>query len=333
MATLSDIAANLGINKTTVSKALNGSNDISASTCERVIAEAKRVGYIKTGRKRNRLPQKQIVGIICPEITSFYYASLVTELTELLHSKKYKTVVMLSNFAAENEKECLSELIALNVCGVILITEESVISEEVHTLPGIDNMPLVVIGLNCTSREYDTVSVDEDYAIQLITDHLISLGHRSFAFIGDQLVGKRLDYLKNHLERHGISMSPERIVLSDKRNEACGYEGMNRLLAQKELPTAVVAGYDTIALGASRALSEHGLCVPDHLSLVSFDDADFCRYLSRSITTVSYDAAAESKVAVAILLSRIHDGNSTFKQTAAIIPKLIVRESTQSCEQ
>lgn len=333
MATLNDIAANLGLNKTTVSKALNGSTDISASTRERVIAEARKIGYVKVNRSKKQNARKQTVGIVCPEITSFYYASLVTELTELLHSKGYKTIVMLSSFSAESEKECLAELISLNVCGIVFVTEEGDIAPIIHSQSDVSDFPpLVVIGLNCTSREFDTVSVDEDYAIQLITDYLISLGHRSFAFIGDNLVGKRLEYLRKRLENKGIALRPDQIILSDKRNEECGYECMNRLLGKKELPTAVVAGYDTIALGAIRALSEHGMSVPEQMSLVSFDDADFSRFLPLSITTVSYDAAAESKVAVAILLSRIHDGNSTFKQTAAIIPKLIVRESTRSCD-
>lgn len=328
MATLSDIAANLGLNKTTVSKALNGSSDISILTRERIIAEAQRLGYTKPGRKVIAKERKHLVGIICPEITSFYYASLVTELTDNLHVKGYDTVVMLSNFSAEREKINLAELISLNVCGVIFITEESEISSAIHTLPGINQLPLVIIGLNCTSREFDTVSVDEDYAIQQITEYLLSLGHKSIAFIGDKLVGKRLDYLKKQADLHNLSLEPENIILSDKRNEECGYDCMKMLLSKKRLPSAVVAGYDTIALGASRALSEQNMSIPQDIALVSFDDADFCKYLNRSITTVSYDAAAECKVAVAILLSRINDGNSTFKQAAAIIPKLIIREST-----
>lgn len=103
---------------------------------------------------------------------------------------------------------------------------------------------------------------------------------------------------------------------------------MTRLLESKIKPTAVVAGYDSIALGAYRALSEHGLSIPEHFALVSFDDASFCRYLPCTITTVNYDANAESRVAAAILLSRIENSGTDFTQAVAIIPKLMVREST-----
>ena len=160
MATLNDIAKRLGLNKTTVSKALNGSSDISASTRDKVISEARQIGYAKPNRAKKKAVQKQIVGVICPEITSFYYASLVTELTELLHHKGYKTVVMLSNFSTDIEKECIAELISLNVSGVIFITEESDVSPSIHALSGVNDMPLVIIGLNCTSRDFDTVSVE-----------------------------------------------------------------------------------------------------------------------------------------------------------------------------
>ena len=331
MATLTDIANALGLNKTTVSKALNGSSDISESTKEKVLGEARRIGYVKHEKKLKEKARKQLIGIICPELTSYYYSQLVTGLSDHLHAKAFRTIVALSDFSAEREKECLQELVSLNVCGLIVITEESDIARTIASVPNAQQLPIVVIGLNCTSREYDTVSVDEGYAVQQITDYLLSLGHQKFAFIGDKLVNSRLNYLIQQLERRNIPLNRDAIILLDKRNEECGYECMNRLLTQENRPTAVVAGYDTIALGAYRALTEHGLSIPEDLSLISFDDASFSQYLPCAMTTVSYDAASECKVAAAILLSRIHEGDSTFKQAAAIIPKLIIRQSTGVC--
>ena len=87
MATLMDIAAALDLNKTTVSKALNNSSDISRETKERVLAEAERIGYVKHRRKRVQSDQNALIGIICPEIVSYYYAQLVTSLSACLQKK------------------------------------------------------------------------------------------------------------------------------------------------------------------------------------------------------------------------------------------------------
>jgi LacI family transcriptional regulator len=127
-----------------------------------------------------------------------------------------------------------------------------------------------------------------------------------------------------------IIQSEELVILSDERGEKCGYESALTLLSLADRPTAIVAGYDTIALGAYRALSEQGVRIPEDIALVGFDDSDFCRYLPTSMTSVNYDVAAECRVAVAILLGRIREGDSHAIQTVAIVPTLIVRESTAS---
>lgn len=80
MATLADIAAALNLNKTTVSKALNDSSDISRATKQRVLEEAERVGYTKHKRKKAPVERRNLVGVICPEIVSGYYARIATHL-------------------------------------------------------------------------------------------------------------------------------------------------------------------------------------------------------------------------------------------------------------
>ena len=118
------------------------------------------------------------------------------------------------------------------------------------------------------------------------------------------------------------------IYSSGKRNEECGYEGMRKLMTLKTPPTAVLNGYDRIALGAYRAASEMNLRVSEDVALAGFDDADFCRYLPQKLTSVNYDVVAECRVASAILLNRIRESDAQFTQTVAITPRLIAREST-----
>ena len=328
MATLMDIARALDLNKTTVSKALNDSSDISRETKNRVLAEAERIGYVKHKLKKGLQNQSGVIGIICPEVVSYYYAQIVTSLSSCLRNKGYDTLLMLSAFSAEGEKQQLSQMVRLNVAGIIIITEQTDVSATIRAVHGAGRIPTVIMGLNYESKSHDVVSVDEEYGIRSIVEHLVDAGHRRIAFLGDQLVNNRLKHLRRYLELRGIDFPDEYVVLSDKRNEECGYEGMKRLLALESWPTAVLTGYDTIALGAYRAMTEQDVRVPEDIALAGFDDADFCRYLPTALTSVNCDVAAECRVATAILMNRMRAEEPQFTQTVAIVPRLIVREST-----
>lgn len=322
MVTLLDIAKNLKLSKTTVSKALNYSSDISSETRERVQAEAHRIGYTKTPRKNAR--RNSLIGIVCPEVTSYHYAQIITLLTMHLQKKGYETLVALSNFSAEMEATHFSNLVQLNVAGIILVTEQAGSNPAFH----LSSIPTVIIGLNCEFENCDAVSIDEQRGIQVIVDHLIEQNHHLIAFLGDRLVNQRLDYLKEALLAKGLHLPDEYSILSDERAEQCGYEGAQKLLALPVRPTAIIAGYDTIALGAYRALCEQAVRIPEDMALVGFDDSTFCAYLPTSMSSVSYDVTTECRVAVAILMGRIHEGNVHAAQTVRIIPKLQIRESS-----
>ncbi len=329
MATLADIAAALNLNKTTVSKALNDSSDISRATKQRVLEEAERVGYTKHKRKKAPVERRNLVGIICPEIVSGYYARIATHLQAHLRKKGFQALLALSAFSPELEKEQLAFLTQLNPSGIIVVTEQRDISNSIHDIPGAQSIPTVVMGLNYASREYDVVSVDETYGIRALVEHLAKQGHRRIAFIGDALAQSRLHALRQALAQKDIALPEEYVATPDVRNEPCGYEGMKRLLALKTPPTAVVAGYDTIALGAYRAIAEAGLRVPEDIALTGFDDADFCPFLPCALTSVDCDVAAQCRVAVAILSSKILQNGETFTQSVAITPRLMARESSK----
>ena len=171
MATLADIAAALNLNKTTVSKALNDSSDISRATKQRVLEEAERVGYTKHKRKKVPVERRNLVGIICPEIVSGYYARIATHLQAHLRKKGFQALLALSAFSPELEKEQLAFLTQLNPSGIIVVTEQRDISNSIHDIPGAQSIPTVVMGLNYASREYDVVSVDETYGIRALVEH------------------------------------------------------------------------------------------------------------------------------------------------------------------
>lgn len=326
MARLSDIAETLGISKTTVSKALNDSSDISAETKARVFAEAERLGYV--ARKRRTQPRERIIGVACPEVTSSYYSQIVTNLNNNLQRKGYSTIFTLSSFSPENERNQIDLLTSLKVAGIVVVTEQEDISPTLANVSSISNIPVVVIGLNYESKINDVVSVDDAFGVCLLVEQLIANGYTEFGFIGDRLVQNRFTQLKRCLKEHSLSLSEDCVVMLDERNEDCGYHAMQQLLARPTRPQVVIAGYDLIALGAYRALTEAGLRVPEDMALAGFDNSDFCDFLPSSLTSIDCNVPAQCQVATAILVSRIESDELSFTQNVAIIPHLVEREST-----
>jgi len=222
------------------------------------------------------------------------------------------------------EDALLLQLSQLNVAGIIFITERTSESPIFRSI----SVPLVIIGLNYESDIHDVVSIEERRGIRSIVEHLVEQGHRRVAFIGNRDVLPRLEYLREYMTAAGLPLPPEYVVMNDLDGEISGYAAAQTLLSLPVLPTAVVAGFDAMALTAYRAFTEHGLRIPEDISLVGFDNAWFCRYLPISLTSVDYDVTAECRVAIAILLDRIQQNSSQAVQAVTIVPKLIVRESS-----
>lgn len=325
MATLSDIAALVGVNKTTVSKALRGSSDISRETRQRVQTAAAQLGYAAAPRKVSA--PARLVGVLCPEVTSYYYSRIVTALNEFLMEQSFATVLMLTDFSHRREEELIDQLAKLDVAGAICITEHPNIGDILAAQTRGRAMPTVVMGLNYEALDHDAVSVNERLGIRQAVERLILLKHRRIAFIGDELENERLRYLREALSAKGLSLPDEYISISPKRFEARGYEGMKALLKLAVPPTAVVAGYDAVALGAYRAICEAGLSVPGDLSLVGFDDADFCGFLPISLTSINSNAADMCRIVTKILLKKIREPEYRIVQTVAVQPEFIARES------
>lgn len=322
MVTINTIAASLGLNKTTVSKALNNASDISLETRRRVQAEARRLGYIRRPRKTQS--HSHVIGIIVPDFKSPYYSDLITALTRQLESKGYSTLLTVSYYNSEREIQLITQLSLLNVDGIMLIIDQT--GEKLAQFQSI--VPTVVIGLDARFVNYDVVSIDERRGMNAVVEHLLAQGRRRIAFIGGPGVDQRLAHLRESLQTHDVGLDGEYIEMSQKNSEECGYECMKKLLSLPTRPDALVAGYDRIALGAYRMLTEKGVRMPEDIAVVGFDDSFFCKYLPISLTSVRYDVDTVCRVTTAILLNRIYNHKEQAVQTVAIAPRLVVRESS-----
>ncbi|NMA09152.1 MAG: LacI family transcriptional regulator [Clostridiales bacterium] len=320
--TLRDIAREVGVNTPTVSKALRGGSDLSAETVNRIRETAARMGYRVRERKNAAV---RTVGIICPELMGSYYARVATQLYEKLRAAGYEVKLAVSDFDQTREEALLMNFAGKGAAGLVCVTEND-LAQAVTRIPR--SVPTVVIAANFTSAERDVICVDENIGMRAVADHLAGLGHTRIAYAGSPYGETRRRYLAEALASHSITLDA---YVSEKRHGACGYELGQRILAAVPRPTAVAAEYDDIALGLMRAFSEAGLRVPEDISVTGFDDADFCRYLPVSLTSVNSHVPALCTLAVDMLTRKLADPAYRVVQSTYIKPTLSVRESTGKC--
>lgn len=331
MVTLADIAKEANVHITTVSKALNDSTDISDETKRKIKSIADRLNYnykSKNTVDKNGIKKVNTIGVICPEIKSNYYAQILSTIESISREKGYSIIMGFTNFEYENERHYLELFVKKNIDGIICITEGVDIGQDLKTLRENNDIPIILVATELKVQECDSIKVDDYLGVTMAMEHLIELGHRDICYIGDLFSQGRLNTYLEILKKHKIKVNEDFIKVSNERFELCGYRCMKEILNKKNFPTAVFAAYDAIAIGATKAIYEADLNIPDDISVISVDDIDAAPYLYRGLTTVSGPISEMGNIAMNLLLKKIEDNHYKVIQHINLQPELIIREST-----
>lgn len=333
MVTLHDIAKKLNLSASTVSRALNNSSKISKQTREHVEKVAAQMHY--TGRPhKNKQESNNIIGIICPEIISYNYSSVVESITQSLHRKGYTSIISLTNFDQQVEEALLNLYEKMRVAGIILIMYKDAASISIlEQFRRRSDIPIVQIANFEEHKYYDSLMISNRYAAEMIVNHLYQLGHRDFGIITDIAATEREEAILTRLHELGIvPKKANQIVIENKRFEDAGYAGAFRIL-QNNRPTALIATYDYIAIGILKACCEMNIRVPEDLSVASIDNISTSKFLNKALTTVSMPHADMGSIAARIIINRIKRRNDSAQaiQHVSLNPVLISGETTSEC--
>ena len=324
MVTILDIAKKANVNKSTVSKALNNSGDISVETANYIRAIAKELGYER--RFRKSIAQKTI-GIITAEIDDAYYSSLVEKLISTAQAQGYICCVLTSNYDPINEENAVRYMIDKNVSGVFLGLS---ISGQINHLCNRFKecgIPVVAVAEESEESEIDKIWINDKDGVEQAVEHLVSLGHKRIAYIGDKYGLQRLESFKCAMLKKNLPVPDSLVSLWTERKFECGYKAVKQLLSTNEKFSAIFAQYDDIAIGAMRALAESGISVPNDVSIIGADDTKYCSYITPKLTSINCNSDFLCQVAFKILENKINKKDKSI-QSVLIKPKLIIREST-----
>jgi DNA-binding LacI/PurR family transcriptional regulator len=328
---IKDIARAAKVSHPTVSRALSNSPLVKGETAKRIRQIAASLGYRPSAIARSLATKRtKTIGVVVTSIADPFIADVVSGVEEAANDHGYSVFLANSNANPDREVRVVHSFHERRVDG-ILVTASRVGALYVPLLSQL-KVPIVLIN-NQHPDETDefiySVTIDNIKASTEVMRHLIGLGHKRIAYIGDrggfQSDIERLAGYRQALAFAGYPLLPELVVHGDGKPEGGG-QAMERLLALRNPPTAVFCYNDMSALGALRALHSHGIKVPEELSLVGFDDLAIASYTSPLLTTVSQPKQQMGRMAMEImikLLSRI-DSKTNIK----VEGKLIIREST-----
>lgn len=330
--TLADIARELGVSKMTVSRAINNHPTINAETRARVLEVARRLNYQPNQYARALATNRSyLIGIVLPDLMNLYFAEVTKAIESVVRAAGFQLLICSTEEDPSRElgevETLLQRTDGLIISSVLPPTETNAYRAMIKDGAKIVLVDRTMENLRCPSVATDNVKVG-----RLATEHLISLGHRRIGHLqGDasSVSAERLEGYKQALAKHKIRFKRS-LVRPCGLLEAEGYKAMNDWIASADLPTAVFAVNDPVALGVMRALEEAGLRVGEDVALVGAGNIHYSHMLRVPLTTVSWSRGEMGEQAARLLIQMIeNNGASAVKaQKVTLPPELIVRSSS-----
>lgn len=309
-ATQADVAALAGVARRTVSNVVNDFPYVSEDVRRRVKAAIEELGYQPNRNARSlRIGRTDTIGVALPELDVGYFAELGRLLVEVAEEFGYTVLISQTLGTKDREVHTLERFHSQQVAGVIF----SAISIDADDLVGRpDDVPVVVLGEHLLESSLDRVTIDNVVATRAAVRHLIDIGRRRIAFIGLNRYGGgsatrdlRLRGYAAALSSAGLKRDKSMEARVTGYHQADGFEATERLLAEGAEFDGLFCANDLLALGAIRALVDHGLRVPADVAVAGFDDLDEARFSVPRLTTVSPDKQRIARAAISLLAARI----------------------------
>lgn len=324
-----EIAKIAGVSGATVSRVINGSSLVTSETTQRIQRIIQDLNFVPN-RSAVHLKhgKSQIYGAIVPDLTNPFFMELVKSFEELLVENEYELLVANTDFHPSRMQRSIHRMLLRRVDGVAFLTSE----HEAAALESLvqNRIPVVTTDHYRTAPGMSDIAVDFRDGMSQLICHLKKLGHRQIGFIGgtEGLVTSRArrESFLDAIVKLGLSSRDGWIVAGDYRISG-GAAGMEAILAQKEIPTAVVTANDLTAIGALRKAHEQGLRVPEDISVAGCDDIEMSDIVFPPLTTLRISRRQYAQTLFDALQAGAEDLSLPGK-VFSLPMKMVVRQST-----
>jgi LacI family transcriptional regulator len=328
--TLKDIARDVGVHISTISRALNGTHPVSPDLAQRIRRASERHGYqpnaaavmLKTNRSRT-------IGVVIPDITDPVFPPIIRGIEDGLARHGYLAILANTDGNPRRQARVIETLRPRGIDGLIVA---SALRQDADVSRLTAGIAVVTVSRRTDDPRFSSVVHDEDDGVRRILTHLASLGHRCLATIaGPQTVStgyNRYTSFLLHAEGLGLRLGPPVASFARAFNEQEGERCAEELLDAGRPFTGVVCANDRLAVGAITALRRHGIDCPRDISVTGFNDMALADRLSPALTTVRVNHYQAGVEAAELIVDKLAKGGVGPRHVVLPV-ELVVRDSVR----
>jgi DNA-binding LacI/PurR family transcriptional regulator len=327
---LKDLAKELNVSISTVSRALKDHPDISLEMRKKVKRLAIARNYTPNPLAMGLLKQEtRMIGVIVPDLVTHFYASIISGIESYAKEKGFFTIIANSEESYKKEVESLENLLNARVEGLIVCLSKET-NQYSHFKKLLEkDVPIVFFDRICLTGQTPCVSIDNKDASRNVIRHLRGQGYNRIAFVsGPEHLNISVERLAGYLEGVKECGLPEDEELIEKCNlsyESAG-KAVKRLLNLTNPPDAVFCVNDTVAFAAMKEIKNKGLKIPDEVGLVGFTDDFHATVVEPALTSITHPTYKIGRKAASLFFERIKNKNTA--RTVVLKTKLIIRKSS-----
>ena len=325
--TIHDLAEILGINASTVSRALSNSSRVSEKTKLKVRNKAKELNYqpnllasnLRKGKSKN-------IGVIIPKINRQFFSNIIVGIESVAKKNNYSVIITQTNESYENEVKAIDTFINTRIDCVL--ASHSIETTDFSHFEKLKNAHIPLVFFDRVPEKFDAAKVvinDFDVSYKTVT-HLIKGGaKRILHFTGNRNVNvykNRFEGYKKALLDNKIEFD-ESFVISNSISLKDGVKEMGKIVETNNLPDAIFCASDYVAMGVMSILKEHNIKIPDQVAVVGFANEAFCSFIEPSLTTIDQFGVNIGEAAANLFFDKEN-------KIEIIESELIIRNSTKN---
>jgi LacI family transcriptional regulator len=334
--TIKDIAKELGVSPSTVSRALKDHPDISIETKKQINDLAKKLNYQpNTVALSLRQSKTNTLGVIIPEIAHFFFSAVISGIEDIAHDAGYHVIITQSNESFEREVMNTRALFNSRVDGILMsVSRETENYDHLQSLLDYD-IPLVFFDRIIDSLNACKVIVNDEQGAYEATTHLIEQGCYRIAHLAGP---QNLAISKNRLNGYKAALADNRYMIDENLIKVCGLGTFeeaesitNEILDYRFPPDAIFANNDVAAYGAMMAIRKKKLRIPEDIAIVGFSNWRFSSLIQPALSSVTQPGFKMGQEATRLLMKQINKGKDeeSVTETISLKTNLVVRESSK----
>jgi len=331
---IKELARELNLSVSTISKALHDSHEISEKTKRRVMETAARLNYVPNPYARSlRNRKSKNIAVVIPEVADSFFSLAINGIESVAKEKGYHVLICLTHENFENEKAILKEFKGGRVDGVLMsVSRETSQSDHISELIS-NGIPLVFFDRVCEDVATAKITTDDFESGYKAAKHLIEQGCDKIAFLGISkslsISNKRREGYLKALSDHKIKADTKHIILCTNDAKQ-NYSLIKKLLQEKNKPTGIVASVEKLTTPVYNACMELKLRIPEDVKVICFSNLETASILDPPLTTITQPAFEMGKTAATLLFNALEKTNFNLINESLVIPSALeVRSSSR----